>query len=181
MNKADLIALGVSEEIAGQVVVLHGKDIEGHKARIAAIESESAGLKSQLSEAGNAIEGFKKMDVEGIRSAADQWKMKAEAAQADTAAQVNGLKFNYALESGLSAAKAKNLTAVKSLLQTEGLKLGDDGIITGLTEQLERIKTENDYLFEDNQPLPKIVTGGTSKSIMGDPVIDAARRAAGLG
>jgi len=60
------------------------------------------------------------------------------------------------------------------------MKLNDDGSIVGLTEQLENIKTENGYLFEDDQPTPRIVSGGQPKTVIGDPVILAARRAAGL-
>jgi len=52
--------------------------------------------------------------------------------------------------------------------------------LLGLKEQLEKVKAESDYLFEDATPAPKIVTGGTNKSIINDPVVDAARKAAGL-
>ena len=182
MNKKDLIALGVSEEIADQVIVLHGKDIEGHKSKLTTVQAEIDGLKSQLTEASTTIEGFKKLDIDGIKAAADDWKAKAEQAQTDAAKQLAAVKFDHALETALNGAKVKNAKAVSALLSTDALKYNEaDGTIIGLDEQLAKIKSENDYLFADAKPAPQIVTGGKSQSIMGDPVIDAARKAAGLG
>jgi len=181
MNKKDLIALGISEEIADQVVVLHGKDIESHKTRLSTLQTELDGAKTQLTEAGTTIEGFKKLDVDGIKAAADDWKAKAEQAQRDAVAQLSELKFSHALESSLTGAKVKNAKAVQALLSKDALKFNEaDGSIIGLKEQLEKIKSENDYLFEDAKETPKIVTGGNSKSVMGDAVATAARKAAGL-
>ena len=180
MNKADLIALGVSEEVAGQVIILHGKDIESHKTQIAAAQAASEALKGQLAEADKVISGFKELDVDGIRAAADTWKVKAEQAEAESAAKVTALKFDHALDGALIGAKARNATAVKALLSRESLSLQEDGSLSGLAEQLEKIKTENDYLFESATPLPKIVTGGGAVTVTSDPVIAAARKAAGL-
>jgi len=70
--------------------------------------------------------------------------------------------------------------AVRALLIEADLKLTDDGLV-GLKEQLEKIKPENDYLFESDTPTPKIVSGGGNKPIENqDAVIVAARKAAGL-
>jgi hypothetical protein len=180
MNKADLIALGVSEEVAGQVIVLHGKDIESHKTQIASAQAASEALRGQLAEADKVISGFKELDVDGIRAAADTWKAKAEQAEGEAAAKLSALKFDHALDGALSGAKARNATSVKALLSKELLKLQEDGTLSGLAEQLEKIKAENDYLFESATPLPKIVTGGGAVSVVNDPIIAAARKAAGL-
>lgn len=58
-------------------------------------------------------------------------------------------QYNYELEKGLIASKAKNPKALKGLLDTEMLKLDDDGEIRGLSEQLEKIKESDAYLFDD--------------------------------
>jgi predicted nucleic acid-binding Zn-ribbon protein len=180
MNKKQLVELGLTEELADQIVVLHGKDIESHKTKLATAQAEVDGLKGQLTEAGTTIEGFKKLDVEGIKVAANEWKAKAEQAQADAAKQIAGLKFDHALDGALTGAKAKNAKAVKALLNANDLKLAEDGSIIGLKEQLEKVKSENDYLFESDTPQPKVVLGGQSKSVLSDAVVDAARKAAGL-
>jgi ABC-type glutathione transport system ATPase component len=181
MKKADLITLGISEEIADQVIIAHGKDIESLKAKNVATQTEADSLKAQIAEANTAIESFKKLDVDGIKAAADDWKLKAEKAQTDAAVQLADLKFNHALEGALAGAKAKNSKAVLALLSKDGLKFNEaDGTIIGLTEQLEKIRSENDYLFADTTPPPQIVKGGNNQSVLKDPQLDAMRKAAGL-
>jgi len=180
MNAKDLIKLGLTEELADQIVVLHGKDIEAHKSKLATTQAELDGVKAQLTEAGVTIEGFKKLDIEGVKKSADEWKTKAEQVQAEAAKQIASLRFDHALDGALTGAKAKNAKAVKALLKADDLKLGEDGSIVGLKDQLEKIKSENDYLFENETPQPKIVMGGQSKSVLSDGLVDAARKAAGL-
>jgi predicted nucleic acid-binding Zn-ribbon protein len=181
MKREDLAKLGIAEDLVDKIMALHGSDIESHKGKLTASQAELDGLKKQLTEAGAAIEGFKKLDVDGIKAAADEWKAKAEAAQAEAAKQVAALKFDHALDGALTGAKAKNAKAVRALLTLDALKLNEtDGSILGLKEQLEKIKTENDFLFDSDQPTPKIVVGGNPTQTISDPMILAARRAAGL-
>ena len=181
MKREDLTKLGIAEDLVDKIMALHGSDIESHKTKLTTSQAEVEGLKKQLTEAGAAIEGFKKLDPEALQKAVDEWKAKAEAAQAEAIKQVNQLKFDHALDGALTGAKAKNAKAVKALLDTNLLKLNDaDGSIIGLDEQLKKVKESNDFLFESDQPTPKIVVGGTSKTVIGDPMISAARKAAGL-
>jgi len=180
MKREDLIKLGVDEDVVDKIMALHGKDIEDHKSKLATAQTERDGLKAQLADANTAIEGFKKLDVDGIKAAADDWKAKAEQAEKAAAEQIQALKFEHALDGALTGAKAKNAKAVKALLNSADLKLNEDGSILGLKEQLEKIKSEADYLFESDAPTPKIVAGGKSKSVITDPMILAARKAAGL-
>ena len=181
MKREDLINLGVAEDMVDKIMTLHGADIEAHKTKLSTAQSELDGLKKQLTEAGETIEGFKKLDIEGVKKSADDWKAKAEQAEKDAQAQIQQLKFEHALDGALVGAKAKNAKAVKALLQTDALKLNEaDGSILGLKEQLEKIKSENDYLFESDTPTPKIVAGGNNKPVIIDSVVLAARKAAGL-
>ena len=180
MKREDLKAQGLTDEQIEMVMTAHGKDVSKHQADLAAAQAEAATLKSQLTEAGTAIESFKAMKPDELKAAADEWKSKAEQAQADAQKQVASLKFDYALDGALVGAKAKNAKAVKALLDASVLKINDDGSILGLKEQLEKVKGENDYLFDSETPLPRIVTRGNSQSVLGDKTVEAARAAAGL-
>jgi len=182
MKREDLEKLELNAEQINQIMALHGKDIEKHKADLAALTTERDGLKKQLEEANAAIEGFKQLDVDAIKAAADEWKAKAEQAQKDAQAQIQQLKFEHALDQALAGAKAKNVKAVRALLQMDALKLNEaDGSIVGLKEQLEKLQSEADYLFESDQPAPKVVAGGNNQSVMNtDPFIAAFKRGAGL-
>jgi len=184
MKREDLKKLlgeSATDELVDKIMAEHGKDVEKHKSDLATITTERDGLKTQLTEASKQIEGFKGMDIEGVKKSADEWKAKAEQAETEAKAQLEKLKFDHALDGALTVAKGKNAKAIKALLNTELLKLNDaDGSIVGLKDQLDKIKTENDYLFESDTPAPKIVAGGNSKTILTDPILAAARRAAGL-
>lgn len=182
MNAEDLKKLGLTdEEVIQKIIVLHGKDIEGHKNKLTTAQAEVDGLKKQMTEANSTIEGFKKLDPEALQKAADEWKAKAEAAQAEAQKQVAELKFNHALNGALISAKAKNAKAVQALLDMNNLKLNEtDGSIIGLEDQIKKIKSENDYLFDSETTVPKIVTSGQPKTVINDSVVLAARKAAGL-
>ena len=50
------------------------------------------------------------------------------------------------VETALAESRAKNLTAVKALIDFEKLSL-QDRVVIGLSEQISKIKSEQDYLF----------------------------------
>lgn len=180
MKREDLKAKGLTDEQIDFIMAENGKDIEAGKTKLTTVETELAGLKTQLTEASTTIEGFKKLDVNAIKAAADDWKAKAERAAADGAAQVAALKFDHALEAALTGAKVRDVTSVRAHLRTDALKMQDDGSILGLKEQLDALKTAKDFLFEADEGSPRVVTGGKSKTVLTDAVVDAARKAAGL-
>jgi len=187
MKKEDLIKLGLTEEQANAALVIHGKDIESHKAKLEALTTENQALFGQVTEATSTIESFKKLDVSGIQAAADQWKTKAEQAEDEIAQAreeaenaIAETEFNYALRDALLQANARNPVAVSALLDFDKLSVNDDGEITGLKDQLETIRSENEYLFIPESDDPQIVLGGNSNSIINDVVVEAARTAAGL-
>lgn len=176
----NLLGDDVHDEVLDSIMTLHGKSVEKHKADITALTSERDSLKDQLAEAGKVIEGLKKLDPEALQKAVDDWKTKYETSQIEAQKQIDALRFDHALDGALTEARAKNAKAVKALLNTELLKLAEDGSISGLGEQLEKIKSENDYLFENDTPVPKIVAGGNNKPILTDPLLAAMRHGAGL-
>jgi predicted nucleic acid-binding Zn-ribbon protein len=184
MKREDLEKIeGLSKEAIDRIMALHGQDITNHQTKLTTAQTELDGLKAQLTEANTTIESFKKLDVDGIKAAADDWKAKAEKATADAAAQMTALKFDHALDGALSGAKAKNSKAVKALLDMELLqKAYDDktGTIIGFEDHLKPVKEANDYLFESDEKTPVIVKGGNNQSVIGDVVVNAARQAAGL-
>lgn len=57
------------------------------------------------------------------------------------------LKIDSAVENGIIKRQGKNIKAISSLIESDKIKIGENGEIEGLTEQLDKIKTDNDYLF----------------------------------
>jgi hypothetical protein len=133
-------------------------------------------MKAQVEEANKQIESFKGMDIDGIKKTADEYKAKFEQTQTEYDKKINDMQFGYALDSVLSGAKAKNATAVKALIDKDALKFVD-GKIIGIDEQLAKIKTDNDFLFESTDPQPNFSKGGGGGQ---PPKIDSLRAAMGL-
>lgn len=182
MNKKDLLELGIEDEdLAQKIIILHGKDIEKMKMELLQLKEDADGLKEQLKEADEVIEGFKKMDVEGIKAAADEWKQKAEEAKQQAEEKIKSIKFEHLLETGIAESKARNVKAAKALLNMENLKLSEDGAsVIGLEDQLKVLAEEHDYLFESEQPTPKFSSQTQKKQITEDSIVAIARQAAGL-
>jgi hypothetical protein len=166
MTREFLKSLGIEDKaVIDSIMDENGKDINTEKSKYGDYDS----LKASIAEANKQIENFKSMDIDGIKKAADDYKQKFEISQAESKKQLEEMQFNHALENALSGAKARNIKAVKALLETENIKLNKDGSLTGLTEQLDKLKVENDYLFEAEksaEPVPHFLgnTGGNSSS-----------------
>lgn len=180
MKREELKALGLTDEQIDKVMSLNGADIEGQKSKTTALQTELDGVKAQLTEAGKQIESFKGMNIDGIKAAADEWKTKAEKAEADRVAEVSRLKLDYAIENALTGAKAKNTKAVRALLDQGTLKLKDDGTLEGIDDQLKKVKEANPYLFADEKDPPRIVTGGNNTNVQMDAFEAALMKGANL-
>ena len=182
MKREDLAKLGLDDTAIDAVMALNGKAIEANKTAAATATAELETVKTQLTEANKQIEDFKGMDVDGIKKAADGWKSKFETAEKEHSTKLATMQFETELDTALAGAKVKNAKAVKALLSSDDLRDAAGKFIPErLASQIEKIKTEADYLFEsDAPPPPKIVTGGENKPVITDALEVAMRKGAGL-
>jgi hypothetical protein len=177
MKREELKAKGFTDEQIDYVMAEYGKVVEGHKTKLSTVETELDGLKAQLTEASKQIEAFKGMNIDQIKASADEWKTKAEQAEAGRAAD----RFDHALEAALKEFKVKDPADILPHLKKDALKLNEDGkTFIGLKEQVEPLQASKDYLFASDEQTPVIVKGGTSQSVLGDPFEAAMRRGAQL-
>ena len=66
-------------------------------------------------------------------------------------AELEKALLNAKVETALALHRAKNLTAVKALIDYSTLKLENDGTVTGLEEQILSVKKSQSYLFESQE------------------------------
>lgn len=164
MTKEELQALELTEEQIKEVFKINGKDIEKAKGDLKAKETELEDTKKLLADANKEIEDFKELDVEGIKARADDYKEKFEAAETKAKEELERVQFEHDLENAIRDSKAKNVKAVKALLDVESLsnsKNRKEDIKTALNVVAE----ENDYLFEleeseDDDGKPKFTRPG---------------------
>ncbi len=136
MNKEELLALGLTEEQAEKVL-----------AEIAELQKTVKERDKQLADLQKAAEGNEELQ----KQIADLQQQNAEQQKAHKA-ELAQLKLDNAIDNALTAAGAKNLKAVRVLLDMEKLQLGDDGKLTGWPEQLEALQKSDGYLFAAQQP-----------------------------
>ena len=173
MKREDLKALGLEDSVIDTIMAENGKDIEKHKKDAETATLKATGLETQLTDVNKKMESFKDLDVDAIKKEASDWKVAAEKAKTDAQEAIDKIQFDHALDGALSGAKAKSSKAVKALLDMGGLKI-NNGEIVGLKEQLEKIKTDNDYLFESEEGTPTIVKGTPGASVTGDAAVRTA-------
>ena len=69
MKKEELIALGVEEEVAKQILVINGRDIEKHKKLAEAYRID-------MEKANDELEKYKGVDIDSLNKQIEDWKVK---------------------------------------------------------------------------------------------------------
>ena len=174
MTNEFLKGLGIEGDTAAQIIAQAGTEVTEAVNKYGDYDD----IKGQLDAANKQIEEFGKLDYEGVKKSADEYKEKYEASVKESAEKLEKLQFDHILEGRISEMKAKNAKAVKALLDMDGLKLNGNEIV-GLKDQLDRIKSDNDYLFESSEPVPKY-TGPVHGSPSPSGSDDAIRAIMGL-
>lgn len=146
MKRSFLEELGLEKESIDKIMDENGKDVEKAKGSLADVQAERDELKKQISERDSQLETLKKASGNS-----EELKKQIEELQADN----KRIKLDNAIDKALTGAKAKNVKAVKALLNLENPELAEDGTIKGLDEQIKTIKKDNDYLFESEEPSKK--------------------------
>lgn len=71
------------------------------------------------------------------------------------------LRLEGAVERALWQSGAKNVRAVRGMLETSALRLEADGTVSGLEEQLRGLRQSDGYLFGDRNGGLRVTTGGS--------------------
>lgn len=171
MTKEELIKLGVSEDIADKVLEQHTAELTAEQQKKTDLEAELTTAKNTVAELTDKVKAFDGTDVEGLKKAASDWESKYNA-------DIAALKLDKALELSLIGAKARDVGIAKSQIDSSLLKLDSDGKLTGLTEQLDKLKADKSFLFEDsNEPSGARIDTGIDHGSATETVSNAQARA----
>lgn len=156
MKKEDLTALGMTEEQAEKALAIHNAELTAESEKFSAAQRELEASKATVKEIADKLKTYDGVDVEKLKADVTAWEKKYND---DMAAA----KVESALELALTKAGAKDVSLAKHLIDRSIIK-SDGGNLMGLTEQLDKIKSEKSWLFgEDKTPaeqLPTVNTGG---------------------
>lgn len=156
MTRKQLEDLGLTKEQADSVMKINGDDIENAKGTAATeiknLQTEVDGLKTQVGDRDKQLETLKASagDNADLKKQIEDLQTENATAKANHESELNQLKIDFAVEKALTGAKAKNIKAVKALLELDDAKLDKDGNVKGLTEQIEKLTSGDDtkFLFE---------------------------------
>ena len=147
MDRAKLIAKGLSEELADWVM----SELDGNfvpKSRFNEVNTELKKAKEAISERDGQLETVKKSvgDADELRKQIEQLQKDNKAKDESHSAEIKRIRIESALDKALADAKAKNLKAVKALLELGDAEIGEDGTIKGLDAKIKALK-EADVFF----------------------------------
>lgn len=156
MTRKQLEDLGLTKEQVDSVMKINGDDIENAKGTAATeiknLQTEVEGLKTQVGDRDKQLETLKASagDNADLKKQIEDLQTENATAKATHESELNQLKIDFAVEKALTGAKAKNIKAVKALLELGEAKLDKDGNVKGLDEQIEKLRSGDDtkFLFE---------------------------------
>lgn len=151
MKKEDFLKLGVDEETAGKLAEASAEELKGFipKARFDEVNNELKAVKGTISERDKQLEELKKSsgDNEALKQQIADLQKANKEAQTAHEAEMQKLKIDSAVDRALIEAKAKNIKAVKALLDLEGAEISEDGTIKGLSDKIKALSEAEDSSF----------------------------------
>lgn len=157
MTRKQLEEMGLSKEQVDSIIKINGDDIENAKAasatEISNLKAEVASLNTQVADRDKQLETLKAAagDNDALKQQIADLQAENTKAKETHESEMNQLKVDFAVEKALTGAKAKNIKAVKALLDLTDAKLDKEGNVKGLSEQIENLVKGDDtkFLFEE--------------------------------
>lgn len=172
-SREDLRNIGVDDSKVEEIMSLHGKDVQELKDKEEQLKAQSSEAKqevklykdrieeqnSQLDELRNQVNSGEDLNekVKALKEANEQ-------KDAEHKKEMNKVKLRYEIDKELDRAGAKNRIAVMALVDENNVQLSDDEGVRGLSEQLEKLKESDSYLFNDDNSQSNNQNGGNDNN-----------------
>lgn len=156
MKKDEFLKLGMDEELAKKCETASQAELKEYipKARFDEVNNEKKRLEGEITDRDSQLDALKK-------TAGDNETLNRQIEELQAANKA--IKLDAAVEKALTSAKAKNLTAVKALLEDlDKAELSSDGTVKGLEEQIKKLQKADDtkFLFEEEEkPKAPVIKG----------------------
>lgn len=154
MTLEQLIEMGLDEETAKKVLEAYKEAIKDNYvpiARFNEVNEEKKELKVQLEERDTQLKELKEKAAgnEELIAKITELENLNNQTKEEYEIKIAALRKETAIELALKDEKAKNVKAVKALLDLEKVSLDGDNLI-GLDEQLKGLKESDPYLFGED-------------------------------
>ena len=149
-----------TEEQISKLLDINSADIGAAKKKL---EAERDNYKTMLDTANETLKTFEGVDVTELQGKVKALQNDLKTAQEDYEGKIADMEFSSALSAAIGKSGAKSEKAVRAFLDLEALKVSKNRE-ADIAAALDKVKSENDYLFTSNEPVKKpIAPTGTGK------------------
>lgn len=159
-TRDDLREIGIDEESLEKVMTLHGQEVQGLNDKVSQKEEKVNELQSTVDsykednkQKDNELKDLqdKAKNGDDLQQTISDLRQANEDREKERQKEIKELKFNHNLENKLRDVGARNVKAVRALLDSENLKFNDEeNEVIGLQDQLEKLRESDSYLFTDS-------------------------------
>ncbi|WP_426703759.1 phage scaffolding protein [Staphylococcus shinii] len=159
-TRDDLREIGIDEESLEKVMTLHGQEVQGLNDKVSQKDSKLNELQSTVDsykednkQKDNELKDLQEKAKNGddLQQTISDLRQANEDREKERQKEIKDLKFNHKLENKLRDVGARNVKAVRALLDSENLKFNDEeNEVIGLQDQLEKLRESDSYLFVDS-------------------------------
>lgn len=174
MERKFLEDLGMEKEIINQIMAEHGKNIQDLQKKISDVQEENQQLKNDNSTYQKTIEKFKDIKPDEMQQTINDLKNQIQENENKYKQDLADRDFNSFIDNGLNEAKARDVRAVKALLDIDLLK-NSKNQNEDFKKAVEELKQNKSFLFESNEPIDNVNVGGSQDTPPND-VEDIALR-----
>ena len=139
----------ISKDELDKIMAINGSDIEKAKGDTTALNTQITNLTNQISDRDNQLKDLKakSADNESLTQKIEELETANATAKSNYEKIVADMKRDHAVNNGIRDAKAKNVKAVRALLDMDKIKMDGDTVI-GLKDQLDALAQSDVYLFD---------------------------------
>ena len=153
MKKEDFLKLGFTEEQAEKAAEASAEELKGFipKVRFDEVNESKKELEGQVKERDKQLEGLKKStgDVEALKTEIASLQETNKSSKTEYEGKIKQMQIDNAVNAALTGAKAKNIKAVRALLDLDKAEL-DGESIKGLDAQIKALQANegSKFLFD---------------------------------
>jgi tRNA nucleotidyltransferase/poly(A) polymerase len=155
MTKEQFIALGVDEATATKLAAASAEELKGYvvKADFDKEVTAKQQLETDIKTRDKQLEELKKVDAAALQKTITELQETNKTTKTEYEAKIRQIQIDNAVNSALTGAKAKNLKAVRALLDLDKAEL-DGESVKGLADQIKKLQEGDDtkFLFDSAAP-----------------------------
>lgn len=169
MKTEFLKGLGLDEDAIKSIMAENGKDIQLIKDKLEKVEIELQTKEGLLEEVNTEIQKFKEMDIESIKTSAEEWKTKYETDTKALQDQLASKDYEYNANAYLNNFKFTSDLAKKAVIadfKEKNFKL-ENGTFLGADDYMKQLQESNPGAFinESKADLPHVVSSTSKNSV----------------